>query len=110
LGMFWGSMLMAGVSIVQDHAWMFETSTTYIASLLYLALFGSALAFGCYLKLIALIGADRGAYATVMFPVIAMALSTWLEDYQWTLLSGLGGTLIIIGNVLILQAGRVKHG
>jgi len=46
-------------------------------------LFGTIIAFGCYLKLIGKIGADRAAYATMLFPVVALGISTVYEGYQW---------------------------
>ena len=58
--------------------------------------------FWSYLTLLGRIGADRAAYATVLFPIVALALSTWFEGFQWTLLAALGVALVLLGNVLIL--------
>jgi drug/metabolite transporter (DMT)-like permease len=48
-------------------------------------------------------GASRASYATVMFPVVALAISTWLEGYQWTTIAMVGLALTLFGNVLILD-------
>jgi len=38
----------------------------------------------------------------VLFPIVALALSTWLEGYRWTPLAALGVALVLLGNVLVL--------
>ena len=48
------------------------------------------------------IGANKAAYATVMFPIVALALSTVFEGYVWTLSSVSGLVLVLLGNGLIL--------
>ena len=77
-----------------------------IVSLIYLAVFGSILAFGCYLTLVGRIGADKAAYAAVLFPVIALALSTLFEDYQWTLRALFGFGLVLLGNYFVLSRSK----
>lgn len=81
-------------------AFSFETS--YLVSLAYLSLFGSAIAFGCYLALIRRIGAARAAYSAVVIPIVALGLSTALEGYEWTPTAALGIVLSLIGNWLVL--------
>ena len=49
------------------------------------------------------IGADRAAYATVLFPVVALAISTVFEGYEWTLAASAGVVLILSGNILVLR-------
>jgi drug/metabolite transporter (DMT)-like permease len=73
-----------------------------LLSLAYLSLFGSALAFGCYLALIRRIGAAKASYSAVVVPIIALGISTLFEGYQWTGAAVLGIILTLIGNWLIL--------
>jgi drug/metabolite transporter (DMT)-like permease len=75
----------------------------YILSLLYLAIFGSAVAFGCYLALLRLIGAARASYSSVLFPVVALLISTAIEEYRWTIPAVIGMLLTLAGNWLILS-------
>jgi drug/metabolite transporter (DMT)-like permease len=77
-------------------------SAPYLVSLVYLALFGSVIAFGCYLSLVGRIGAGRAAYATLLFPVVALGLSTFWEGYTWTLHGICGIILILSGNYLAM--------
>ena len=79
-----------------------DWSMPYIASLVYLSVFGSIIAFGAYLSLIGQIGADRAAYATVLFPIVALLISSVFEGFEWTALSLAGMALVLAGNVLIV--------
>ena len=81
-------------------------SAIYIGSLAYLALFGSVIAFGCYLSLVGNIGADRAAYATLLFPLVALFISTVWEGYEWTISAALGVFLILLGNLWMLSKKR----
>lgn len=81
----------------------FEVSAGYIGSLFYLSVFGSIIAFTAYLTLIGRIGADRAGYIALIFPVIALTLSTIFENYIWTLPAVLGMILILFGNFLVIR-------
>lgn len=82
----------------------FEASTRYVGSLLYLAVPGSVIGFTAYLMLVGRMGPDRAAYCTVLFPVVALTISSVVEDYRWSAaaLAGLG--LVIAGNLLAFAA------
>jgi drug/metabolite transporter (DMT)-like permease len=73
--------------------------------------FGTVIAFGCYLKLIGKIGADRAAYATMLFPIVALVISTFFEDYQWSAHNIIGMVLVLMGNGLVInkKALRMKE-
>src|SRR5215469_898197 len=80
----------------------FDFSPSYIFSLFYLALFGSVIAFGCYLTLVGRIGADRAAYSSILFPIVALCLSAAFEGYRLNVLSALGIAFVLGGNALVL--------
>jgi len=103
ISMAYGGLFMLAYSVGSGAPFVIDTSAAYIGSLLFLALFASAIAFGCYLTLVGRIGPENAAYATVLFPIVALALSTWFEDYQWQgrALAGVG--LVLIGNVVVLS-------
>ncbi len=106
-GMFYGGLSMFAVALFTNAEFNFDLSFPYVASLIYLILFGSIVAFSAYLKLLGNIGPDKSAYVTLVIPVIALILSTIFEDYQWSLLAAAGVILILGGNTLILQRKRV---
>jgi drug/metabolite transporter (DMT)-like permease len=94
-GMLYGAFFMFLFAIFRGAQLEFDTSPGYIISLLYLAIFGSVIAFGSYLTLLGRIGLDRAAYVTVLFPIIALLLSTMFEGLQW-------GTAQLVGVVFVL--------
>lgn len=104
--MSYGAVFMGLFALIGGAAFTFDPSPLYIGSLIYLALFGSIFAFGFFLTLIGRIGPDKAAYATVLFPVIALGLSTLFEGYQWSLEAVAGMILVLFGNVLVLTKGR----
>jgi drug/metabolite transporter (DMT)-like permease len=100
LGMAYGAVFMTILALLRGAPISFDFSPGYVGSLMYLAIFGSVLAFGFYLTLLGRIGADRAAYAAVVFPVVALIISTFLEDYVWTAPALIGVALILGGNIL----------
>jgi drug/metabolite transporter (DMT)-like permease len=81
----------------------FSPRADYVLSLIYLAVFGSAVAFGCYLALLRIIGAARASYSSVLFPAVALLISTAFEGYRWTIPAAIGMLLTLAGNWLILS-------
>jgi drug/metabolite transporter (DMT)-like permease len=102
-GMFYGTVLLALVALVTGVEFHFPTGMPYVASLLYLSVFGSIVAFGAYLRLMALIGPERAGYNAMLTPVVALLLSTAFEGYRWTLPAAAGLVLIVLGNALVLR-------
>jgi len=102
-GMLYGAVLTAVLCAVRGFEFSFDATFTYIASLLYLAVFGSVIAFGAYLTLLGRIGAHRAGYATVMFPVVALLLSILFEGLRLDAGIVLGTLLVLLGNVLVLR-------
>jgi len=82
-----------------------DWSAGYLAPMLYLTVFGSIVAFGCYMLLIGRIGAEYAAYVTLLMPIIALGLSTWFENFHWTANTAIGVAIVLIGNLFILTPG-----
>ncbi|MBC2743004.1 MAG: EamA family transporter [Desulfosarcina sp.] len=101
-GMAYGTLLMLAVALIAGKPFTFDPSAPYVISMLYLALFGSVIAFGCYLTLIGRIGADRASYATLLFPIIALIISTLFEGYRWSPPAVAGVAVILAGNALAI--------
>jgi drug/metabolite transporter (DMT)-like permease len=102
-GMAYGAAIIGLIAIISGRSFNFEISLPYVGSLFYLTLFGTVIAFGCYLKLIGTIGADRAAYATMLFPIVALGISTVYEGYQWHAHNIVGMAIVLIGNWLVLN-------
>jgi drug/metabolite transporter (DMT)-like permease len=101
-GMLYGTIILFAYACVTGSKFSFDFSPSYIFSLFYLALFGSVIAFGCYLTLVGRIGADRAAYSSILFPIVALCISAAFEGYQLNLLSALGIVFVLGGNGLVL--------
>ncbi len=100
-GMLYGSLIMFVISFVYVGSFSFDTDPKYLLSLAYLVVPGSIIAFAAYLSLIARIGANKTAYATVLFPIVALSISTVIEGYTFTPIAILGLVLAIIGNIIV---------
>jgi drug/metabolite transporter (DMT)-like permease len=101
-GMLYGALFMLILAFFSGTQLGFDPSVGYVVSLFYLAIFGSVIAFGSYLTLLGRIGLDRAAYVTVLFPIIALLLSTFFEDLQWGMLQLVGVALILLGNAVVV--------
>ena len=101
--MTYGAAIMAVLALASGKTFTFDPAFPYVGSLLYLAIPGSVIAFACYFALLARIGAERAAYATVLFPIVALTISTVFEDYHWTVTAFVGVALTLAGNVLVLR-------
>lgn len=102
-GMTWGTGFFLVASLIGGHPFIVDWSLRYGLSILWLSVFASVIAFAAYQDLIGRIGAARAGYSTVLYPVVALAVSTLFEDYRWTLAAALGIVMVFAGNVLVLR-------
>jgi drug/metabolite transporter (DMT)-like permease len=101
-GMAYGTIGLAAIAAIRGTPVAFDPRWPYVLSLLYLSLAGTSLAFGLYLALLKRIGAARAAYTSVLFPVVALVVSTLFEGYRWSLPAVLGLAVLVAGNALAL--------
>ena len=100
-GMAYGALWILIFILFKGQSFQFEFTYSYTLSLIYLSVFGSIVAFGCYLTLLGRIGANKAAYALVLTPVVALVFSTFFEEFVWDVYTITGIGLILIGNVII---------
>jgi drug/metabolite transporter (DMT)-like permease len=105
-GMFYGAIFMAALTLLQGKPFNFEWTWSYVGSLFYLSLFGSVIAFGCYLTLMTRIGAHKTSYSSVMFPAVAVVISTFVENFNWSVYAIIGFSCIVMGNLIVLAPKR----
>ena len=108
-GMFYGALVAALVAVLRGATWTVDLHPAYLASLLYLAIFGSVIAFGAYLTLMKDVGPGPASYVAVATPIVAMLLSTLFENYRWTPEAAFGVVLAVFGNWLALKPGRRRR-
>jgi drug/metabolite transporter (DMT)-like permease len=104
-GLVYGTAIMIPITLVSG-GFGFSTTPRYIGSLAYLIILGSVVAFGAYMWIIGRIGAGRAGYVTVLFPIVALLLSTFLEHYVWTPRALAGAALILAGSAIAVARGR----
>ena len=104
-GMIYGTGFLAAVAVLRGQPFTVEPTAAYLGALLYLSIVASVLAFAAYLRLLRTIGAARAGYTTVLFPVVALAISTVAEGYVWTMPAVAGLVLVLLGNLLVLSRG-----
>jgi drug/metabolite transporter (DMT)-like permease len=101
-GMLYGAIFTSMAVVVQGKQFTFSFEPAYLSSLVYLSLFGSVIAFGCYLSLMTRIGSHKTSYANIIFPAIAVLISTVVEDFAWSEYTILGLSLVLLGNLVVL--------
>jgi len=104
--MFYGTLWSTLLAFLLGRPFIIEPTVSYVASLLFLAVISTVIAFSAYLMLLSRIGAARAGYATVMFPIFALLVSTALEGYQWSAYAFVGIALVAVGNVLVIRTGK----
>ena len=106
-GMLYGALFALAWAMAGGQALGFEPTALYVLSLVYLAVFGSVLAFASYLTLLKRIGAARSGYIGVMTPIVALVISAAFESFRWHALTWIGIAISVAGNVVILR-GKAK--
>ncbi len=105
-GMFYGATILCVYCLLSGTPFTVEWNGRYIGSLLYLVIPGSVIGFTAYLTLVGRMGPERAAYCTVLFPVVALNISAWVEGYQWTPVALIGLVLVMVGNVLVFRKAK----
>jgi len=107
LGMGYAAVFLGSMAFVSGLTFDLEMTFSYLGSLVYLALFGSVIAFGAFLTVLGRIGPDKAGYITLVYPVIAIIISTFFEGYHWTMYSIFGLIIILFGNFIAM--GKYKQ-
>jgi drug/metabolite transporter (DMT)-like permease len=104
--MLYGTLFCALLALLFGRPFIMEPTVSYVGSLVFLAVVSTVMAFAAYLTLLGRIGAARAGYATVIFPIFALLISTLLEGYVWSVYALAGLVLVAAGNVLVIRGGR----
>ena len=102
-GMLYGALASSVVVAASGVPWAFDARAPYVLSLIYLALFGTVLAFLAYLTLMRKVGLANAAYVNVCTPVVALLLSALAEGYRFTVYTAIGIALAVGGNLIVLR-------
>jgi len=108
-GMAYGGLLTLLIHFALGGTLSMDWTVGYLGPMLYLTVFGSIVAFGCYMLLIGRIGAEYAAYVTLLMPIIALILSTVFENYHWSANAAAGVAIVLAGNLIILTPPAIYH-
>lgn len=101
-GMLYSAVMLATYVAFSEHQFINQAPASYWWSLIYLSVFGTVIAFGCYFSLLKNIGPEKASYLIVLFPFVAVALSTLFEGFEWQQNTFIGFILVILGNAIVL--------
>ena len=101
-GMAYGALLCIAIHFGGGGELAMDWTFGYLGPMLYLTVFGSVVAFGCYMLLIGRIGADYAAFVMLLMPIVALVLSTIFEEYRWSASAVSGVIIVLFGNLIIL--------
>jgi len=109
--MICGGVMLSGVSLLRGEPWAIDltaVSSRSLASLAYLILFASVLAFACYSYLLKHVRTDMVATHVFVNPLVAVALGTWLAGEQLRAAHFASG-LLILTSVCLITLGFRGH-
>ncbi|GAB3266832.1 DMT family transporter [Chitinimonas naiadis] len=101
-GMLVGGATALIFTLATGQSLVWDGRPAYLLSLLYLAGFGSVLAFAAYLTLLGRIGAARSGYVAVAVPIVALLLSALFEGFAWRIWTVTGIACAVVGNIIML--------
>jgi drug/metabolite transporter (DMT)-like permease len=102
-GMFYGSITMLAIIWFKGIEITMPTTTSYWVSLSYLSVFGTVIAFASYFKLLSEMGPEKASYIIVLFPVVAILVGIFAENFQLTSFVIAGFLMVLMGNLLVLM-------
>lgn len=104
--MAYGAGLLALFGLITGVEWRVEPTVAYLGSLVYLAVFGSVIAFVLYFSLARSRGYALASYISALTPPIAMLVSVMFEGarFGWTALVGLA--VVLAGQLLLIRAPK----
>jgi len=105
-GMTYGALTLLIVVLLFDDPIRVPITFPFLSSLFFLVIFGSIVAFWSYLTLLGRVGADKAAYAMIVFPIWALMISWMFEGFTWTPVKVLGVAVILGGNLFIVGRKR----
>ena len=97
--MSYGVVFISISVVVSGVEFVLPRNPNYYYSLAYLSIFGSVIAFGAYMKLIKQMGSDKSAYVVLVYPLVALILSTLFEGYTWHISAFVGVAFVLLGNL-----------
>lgn len=107
-GMLYGGLFTLVLALATGQDLVLPTKMSYWIALGHLSIFASILAFVSYLTLLGRIGPSRAGYCVLVFPIIAVTLSVFFEDYTIHTSDIIGLVLILAGNYTVMFKPNIR--
>jgi drug/metabolite transporter (DMT)-like permease len=101
-GMLYGTLALILFAAVKGSEFSISYEPSYLASLIYLSVFGTVIAFASYFELLKNMGPEKASYAVVLFPIVAVCLSSLFEGFVWSTTVIVGFIMVLLGNFIVL--------
>jgi len=106
VAMSFGAVMLLASSAILGERWGLPTRAPTWGTLVYFWLLGSSLQFVLYLFVLSHWSPSSISYQFVLFPLVALVLSGWLEGETLTLRLVVGASLVLLGVALGMIRGR----
>ncbi len=106
--MAYGTVLLALYALLTQRVWIIEVTLRYIASLIYLAVVGSVIAFLFFYGLARRRGYSAASYITALTPIVAMTVSSVFEGKSWSATALAGVACALLGQWLFITGTARK--
>lgn len=100
--MLYGSLISLMFALLMGVDFTIPMDRHYLLALLYLAIFGSVVAFTLFMELVRRLGSDKAAYVVLLYPIVAFLISAIFEDYAVSPLAMVGIAIILVGNAIAM--------
>lgn len=101
-GMLYGTLILVVIALASGAEFTISQQPSYLISLFYLGVFGTVIAFATYYILLRDVGPEKASYVIVLFPLVALTLSSLFEGFVWQPNIILGFALVLLGNAILL--------
>jgi drug/metabolite transporter (DMT)-like permease len=104
--MGYGTAFLLLYGLVTGVRWTIDLSPEYLVSLVYLAVFGSVVAFAVYFWVARTRGYAVASYTSALTPPVAIGVSVLFEDARFGLAAVFGLALVLGGQLLLIRAPK----
>lgn len=95
-----GAVSLLILNLIIGNKFAFDFSAKYLLSFSYLVIIASIIAFICLFYMIQKVGSTKANYTSLVYPMIALTTSSYLEGFEFKTLSFIGFAMIVIALII----------
>lgn len=101
--MLYGAVFSLAACFIMGKSLHVDITSPFLISFFYLSIFGTVISFWAYFKLIENVGPAKAAFTSIASPLIALVVSTFIENLNWNIYLFFGAAFCILGNIIALH-------